>query len=268
MTRSLDRDPMHDVVAGERENLLNSGVVAGGESFREGVVGSGFGLSGKPAEPRRMGAASLRRMAAGTVADELDDTDEFEGARDAYDAASGGLAVRRRLARRKAEAKATEPSPGDGAATRAASGGKAHGAAFADDAAAAEQAAQMSVKANGAAGAAKSASTGTAQAGIATEMSAQAVGAQAANAGASAAAAAATAEGGAGIAGAGAPIAGIVAGIVAFALGVLLVGQIVSALFGFWENEADKQAMEGLPPYITYEMVEAALDAQENFLPK
>lgn len=265
MTRSLDRDPMHDVVAGERENLLNSGVVAGGESFREGVVGSGFGLSGKPAEPRRMGAASLRRMAAGTVADELDDTDEFEGARDAYDAASGGLAVRRRLARRKAEAKATEPSPGDGAATRAASGGKAHGAAFADDAAAAEQAAQMSVKANGAAGAAKSASTGTAQAGIATEMSAQAVGAQAANAGASAAAAAATAEGGAGIAGAGAPIAGIVAGIVAFALGVLLVGQIVSALFGFWENEADKQAMEGLPPYITYEMVEAALDAQEKY---
>ena len=269
MTRSPDRDPMHEVVAGERENLLNSGVVAGGESFREGVVGSGFGLSGESTEPRRMGAASLRGMAAGTIADELDDTDEFEGARDAYDAANGGLAVRRRLARRKAEAKATEASPGDGAATRAASGGKAHGAAFADDAAAAEQAAQMRVKANGAAGAAKSASTGTAQAGIATEMSAQAAGAQAANAGASAAAAAATAEGGAGVAGAvagaGAPIAGIVAGIVAFVLGVLLVGQIVSALFGFWENEEDKQAMEGLPPYITYEMVEAALDAQEKY---
>ena len=269
MTRSLDRDPMHDVVAGESENLLNSGVVAGGESFREGVVGSGFGLSGKSAEPQHMGAASLRRMAAGTMANELDDTDEFEGARDAYDAADAGLAVRRRLARRKVEAKATEPSADDGAATRAASGGKAHGAAFADDAAAAEQAAQMRAKANGAAGAAKSASTGTAQAGIATEMSAQAAGAQVANASASAAAAAATAEGGAGVAGAvagaGIPIAGTVAGIVAFVLGVLLVGQIVSALFGFWENEADKQAMEGLPPYITYEMVEAALDAQEKY---
>ena len=87
MTRNPDRDPMHDVVAGERENLLNSGVVAGGESFREGVVGSGFGLSGKPAGPQHMGSASLRRMAAGTMANELDDTDEFEGARDAYDAA-------------------------------------------------------------------------------------------------------------------------------------------------------------------------------------
>lgn len=269
MTRSPDRDPMHDVVAGERENLLNSGVVAGGESFREGVVGSGFGLSGKPAEPQHMGAASLRGMATGAMASELDDTDEFEGARDAYDAADGGLAIRRRLARRRAKAKAAEPSPGDGAATQAASGGKAHGAASADDAAAAEQAAQTRAKANGAAGAAKSASAGTAQAGIATEMSAQAAGAQVASASASAAAAAATAEGGTGVAGAvagaGIPIAGIIAGIMAFVLGVLLVGQIVTALFGFWENEANKQAMEGLPPYITYEMVEAALDAQEKY---
>ena len=256
MTRSPDRDPMHDVVAGERENLLNSGVVAGGESFREGVVGSGFGLSGKPAEPQHMGAASLRGMATGAMASELDDTDEFEGVRDAYDAADGGLAIRRRLARRRAKAKAAEPSPGDGAATQAASGGKAHGAASADDAAAAEQAAQTRAKANGAAGATKSASAGTA-------------GAQVASASASVAAAAATAEGGTGVAGAvagaGIPIAGIVAGIVAFVLGVLLVGQIVTALFGFWENEANKQAMEGLPPYITYEMVEAALDAQEKY---
>ena len=255
MTRGPDRDPMHDVVAGETENLLNSGVVAGGESFREGVVGSGFGLSGKPAGPQHMGSASLRRMAAGAMANELDDTDEFEGARDVYDAADGGLAIRRRLAMRKAKAKAAETSPGDGAAARAASGGKTRGAVSADDSAAAEQAARMRAK--------------TAQAGIATEMSAQAVGAQVANASASAAAAAATAEGGAGvagaIAGAGAPIAGIVAGIVVFVLGALLVGQIVSAFFGFWENEANKQAMEGLPPYITYEMVEAALDAQEKY---
>ena len=269
MTRGPDRDPMHDVVAGERENLLNSGVVAGGESFREGVVGSGFGLSGKPAGPQHMGSASLRRMAAGTMANELDDTDEFEGVRDVYDAADGGLAIRRRLAMRKAKAKAAETSPGDGATARAASGGKARGAASADDSAAAEQAARMRAKTNGAAGAAKSASTGTAQAGIATEMSAQAAGAQVANASASDAAAAATAEGGAGvagaIAGAGAPIAGIVVGIVAFVLGALLVGQIVSALFGFWENESNRQAMEGLPPYITYEMVEAALDAQEKY---
>ena len=49
MTRSPDRDPMHDVVAGERENLLNSGVVSGGDAFREGVVGSGVGVPAKDA---------------------------------------------------------------------------------------------------------------------------------------------------------------------------------------------------------------------------
>ncbi len=58
---------------------------------------------------------------------------------------------------------------------------------------------------------------------------------------------------------------GILAGIVAFVLGVLVVSQIVSAIFGFWENEANKQSMEGLPPYITYEMVEAALECQEAY---
>jgi hypothetical protein len=39
----------------------------------------------------------------------------------------------------------------------------------------------------------------------------------------------------------------------------------VSSLFGFWENEASKQAVEGLPPYITTEMVEAALECQEQY---
>lgn len=62
-----------------------------------------------------------------------------------------------------------------------------------------------------------------------------------------------------------APLGGILAGIVAFVLGVLVVSQIVSAIFGFWENEASKQSMEGLPPYITYEMVEAALECQEAY---
>lgn len=68
-----------------------------------------------------------------------------------------------------------------------------------------------------------------------------------------------------GIASAAAPVAGVVAGIVAFVIGALLVSQLVSAIFGFWENEANKQMVEGLPPYITYEMVEGALDAQEKY---
>lgn len=62
-----------------------------------------------------------------------------------------------------------------------------------------------------------------------------------------------------------APLGGVLAGIMAFVLGALVVSQIASAIFGFWQNEANKQSMEGLPPYITYEMVEAALECQESY---
>ena len=262
MTRSPDRDPMHDVVAGERENLLNSGVVSGGDAFREGVVGSGVGVPAKDATEQTAAGLGLRRMAAASLVDELDDSDELEGSRDVYDAAEGGRAIRRRLASRKAgkAAKSAENAGSQGTVPK--STGKAEAAADPY-----KQAAEMRAKSNGAAGATKA--SADAAAGASAEMSAQAVGTQVASANASAAAAAATAEGTAGVAGAiasaGIPVAGVVAGIVAFVLGALLVGQIVSALFGFWENEANKQAMEGLPPYITYEMVEAALDAQERY---
>lgn len=62
-----------------------------------------------------------------------------------------------------------------------------------------------------------------------------------------------------------APLAGVLAAVVFSVLSVLLVSQLVSSLFGFWENEASKQAVEGLPPYITTEMVEAALECQEQY---
>lgn len=62
-----------------------------------------------------------------------------------------------------------------------------------------------------------------------------------------------------------APVIGVALGIVAFVLAVLLVSQLVSALFGFWDNEARKAALSGLPPYITYEMVEEALACQEEY---
>ena len=61
------------------------------------------------------------------------------------------------------------------------------------------------------------------------------------------------------------PVAGVLAAIMAFLLAVLAISQIVSALFGFWENEASKASLEGLPPYITYEMVEEALACQEEY---
>ncbi len=62
-----------------------------------------------------------------------------------------------------------------------------------------------------------------------------------------------------------APVAGVIAGIVAFMLAMMAVSQLISALFGFWENEAAKQSMAGLPPYITQEMVVTALECQEKY---
>ena len=250
---------MHEVVADEQENLLNSGVVSGGDAFREGVVGSGVGVPGGASAERTAAGMGFKHMVAASLVDELDDAEELEGSRDVYDATEGGRAVRRKLASRKA-AKAAERAGGQGAVPDPA--GKAKSAADP-----CKQAAEMRAKSNGAAGATKA--SADAAAGASVEMSAQTVGTQVAGAGASAATAAAAAEGTAGttgaIASAGIPVAGVVTGVVAFVLGALLVGQIVSALFGFWQSEANKQAMEGLPPYITYEMVEAALDAQERY---
>ena len=224
MTRLPDRNPMHEVVAGEQENLLNSGVVSGGDAFREGVVGSGVGVPGGASAERTAAGMGFKHMVAASLVDELDDAEELEGSRDVYDAAEGGRAVRRKLASRKA-AKAAERAGGQGAVPDPA--GKAKSAADP-----CRQAAEMRAKSNGAAGATKA--SADAAAGASVEMSAQTVGTQVAGAGASAATAAAAAEGTAGttgaIASAGIPVAGVVTGVVAFVLGALLVGQIRMSL--------------------------------------
>lgn len=62
-----------------------------------------------------------------------------------------------------------------------------------------------------------------------------------------------------------APVAGVLAGVIAFVLAMMVVSQLISALFGFWENEASKQSMAGLPPYITQEMVVTVLECQEKY---
>ena len=53
--------------------------------------------------------------------------------------------------------------------------------------------------------------------------------------------------------------------MLAFILVALAASQLVAALFGFWQNEAAKQSLAGLPPYITYEMVEEAIECQEDY---
>lgn len=61
------------------------------------------------------------------------------------------------------------------------------------------------------------------------------------------------------------PVAGALSGILCFVLAVLVVSQLMSAIFGFWKSEAAKASLDGLPPYITVEMVEAALECQEMY---
>ncbi|MDU1879853.1 MAG: NlpC/P60 family protein, partial [Eggerthella sp.] len=60
-------------------------------------------------------------------------------------------------------------------------------------------------------------------------------------------------------------VAGVIAGIIAFVHAMMVVSQLISALFGCWENEAAKQSMAGLSPYITQEMVVTALECQEKY---
>ena len=62
-----------------------------------------------------------------------------------------------------------------------------------------------------------------------------------------------------------APVAGILSGVLCFVLAVLVVSQLMSAIFGFWKSEAEKASLDGLPPYITVEMVEAALECRERY---
>ena len=63
----------------------------------------------------------------------------------------------------------------------------------------------------------------------------------------------------------GLPVLGVICGIIASVIAIMAVAQLVGALFGFWENEEAKRAVVGLPPYITYEMVETALECQEEY---
>lgn len=183
-------------------------------------------------------ALRARQIAMREAVSELDDTDEFEGAQGAYDA---GRTTKRAASyarnARKSDA-ASAAGKVEGSAKRASAlGAKKSGAA----------------RASGASGA---------QAQATQHAAAQAAGTAAkASASTSGSTAVAGALGGSGLAAAG----GVLCGVIAFVLIALLVGQMVSALFGFWDAEDKKRSMEGLPPYITYEIVEEAIRCQEEY---
>lgn len=275
--RELDKDrsSIADIVTAEKVDAVSSGIVKDDEAqslstlaSREDALGMRRPKEGAKGNPRKARAAAsasagnkpasaqgpsegtphvadetngrlkVRQVLERQAVSELDDTDEFEGAQGAYDAGKG--AKRGIAAARERKAKG---------AVRASKGGKGAGTAKGKSAGAAG------------AGKASSASAAPGQA-RAAQASAQAAGGAAKTAAsASGSTAIAGAVGGSGIATAG----GVLAGIIAFVLVALLVGQIVSALFGFWDAEDKKRSMEGLPPYITYEMVEEAIRCQEEF---
>lgn len=201
------------------------------------------------AQPGRLGghrAPIGAKAAIGNAAvDELDDTEEFSGAAGVRDKA---VLAKRLSAKARGAGKANGP-------VRQAGSGKRPGAS--------------SKKASRAAGSAKGkgAAKGASASAVRAQAAVQAKAAEAAG-GAKAAAAAkstsAKAIGGA-IASAAAPLGGIFAGVLAFILVALAASQLVAALFGFWQNEAAKQGLAGLPPYITYEMVEEAIECQEDY---
>lgn len=191
-------------------------------------------VAGEPTDKPANEGLKVRQIALQKAVSELDDTDELEGTRGVYDA---GRAARR--AARGISKKAKGASAVKGKA--AAASGKATTAAGTTKAATAK----------GASFAASQAASGG-QAAAATAAKAATASGNAAVVGA---------VGGSGLAAGG----GILCGIIAFVLVALVIGQVVSALFGFWDAEDKKRSMEGLPPYITYEMVEEAVRCQEEY---
>lgn len=203
-----------------------------------GGASAGTGTVNAPSERLK-----LRQLLEREAVSELDDTDEFEGAGSAYDA--GRSAKRTIAAVRDRKAKVAHSASGGSKGTstnaKAAKNTSAQGtkkAKVASTAGAVQGQAQASHPAAKAAGtAAKTAATSSGNAALAGAV------------------------GGSGIAAGG----GVLCGVIAFVLVALVIGQIVSALFGFWDAEDKKRSMEGLPPYVTYEMVEEAVRCQEKF---
>ena len=182
----------------------------------------------------------VRRVLERQAISELDDTDEFEGVGNAYDTGRGAKRAIAAMRDRKAKGahSASGGSKGSGASAKATKSTSAQGAKKAKAASVnGVSQAQASHAAQAAGAATKTAVSSSGNAAIAGTV------------------------GGSGIAAGG----GVLCGVIAFVLVALVIGQIISALFGFWDAEDKKRSMEGLPPYITYEMVEEAIRCQEEF---
>lgn len=210
-------------------------------SSKEGPSGSAAAAQeGKSAWQARRHMAAL---AADAAADEADDSEELEGVGDTYRASRAAISAAKREKASIASPEKETPAKQEAARARASK----HAGKASDAKAEATRRAQSRrtwLRAR-AAKAPESATVAKAAGETARK------GASRALAGAAASAAA--------------PVAGVLAGVLCFVLAVLVVSQIASAIFGFWKNEAAKASLDGLPPYITLEMVESALECQERY---
>ena len=165
----------------------------------------------------------VRQFLEREAVSELDETDEFEGVGSAYDTERGAKRAIAAMRDRKAKGALSASGGSKGSSANAIKSTSAQGT--------------------------KKAKTTSARGVSHTQAShpAQATGAAAKTAASSSGnAAVAGTVGGSGIAAGG----GVLCGVIAFVLVALVIGQIISALFGFWDAEDKKRSMEGLPPYI------------------
>lgn len=222
-----------------RTEAVDTGDVRPQDMTRALVEGTGRQVGkGKNAASKQKSAAAVNRrtqlrshasrMAAEAALDEAEEADDTDGTRDARDGVDNAVRAWRTIGARGRKGDAARPAAAKRKGSKASKEAKAGTA---------RQNAQAQARAH-------------AEARV-RERAAATVAKEAAHAGGTEAA----------------PIAGVLAAVVLVVTFALAASQAMSALLGFWDNEAQAQAANnlGLPPYITSEMVEAALECQEEY---
>lgn len=211
-------------------------------------TGAAEGAASQEAKSTLQARRHLAALVADASADEADDSDELEGVGDAYRASRAAIrAVKREKAPVASPDRATpakEATTEAKATRRIGKGADAKASAKRTAEIRSAQSRRIWIRAR-AARASESATAAKAAGETARKSAAKTL-----------AGAAASAAG---------PVAGALSGVLCFVLAALVVSQLASAIFGFWKSEAAKASLDGLPPYITVEMVEAALECQEKY---
>lgn len=224
--------------APSKRRMRKSADASAANAGSDGASGVGEASSKTETSSTPSERLKVRQFLEREAVSELDETDEFEGVGSAYDAERGAKRAIAAMRDRKAKGALSASGSSKGSSANPVKSTSAQGAKKAKTTSArGVSQAQASRAAQATGAAAKTAASSSGNAAVAGTV------------------------GGSGIAAGG----GVLCGVIAFVLVALVIGQIISALFGFWDAEDKKRSMEGLPPYITYEMVEEAIRCQEEF---